>query len=363
MPRPLHLRPTLPIATHVPTHPPTYPSTHQPTHRVHSPPQAGTIAGTHSACLGFAPEAEIYTFRVFTNAQVSYTSWFLDAFNYAIARGVHVLNLSIGGPDYLDHPFVEKVWEISANKIIMISAIGNDGPLYGTMNSPADQQDVIGVGGIDENDMMASFSSRGMTTWELPDGAGRFKPDVVAYGREVTGSRIDGGCRSLSGTSVASPVVAGAVVLLASVIPEPRRWEVINPASMKQALLEGADRLNGPIISEQGAGKLNLLARTVQHHPLRLLLSPLYFAHHSLLPLNRLSYSPHSITPHSFPVHIHSYPIRSYPPASAPNLPQKSYEILSNYTPRASASPASLDLTDCPYMWPFCKQPLYAVRA
>jgi membrane-bound transcription factor site-1 protease len=41
--------------------------------------------------------------------QVSYTSWFLDAFNYAIATKMNVLNLSIGGPDYLDSPFVEKV--------------------------------------------------------------------------------------------------------------------------------------------------------------------------------------------------------------------------------------------------------------
>lgn len=41
--------------------------------------------------------------------QVSYTSWFLDAFNYAIATDMDVLNLSIGGPDYLDLPFVEKV--------------------------------------------------------------------------------------------------------------------------------------------------------------------------------------------------------------------------------------------------------------
>lgn len=43
--------------------------------------------------------------------QVSYTSWFLDAFNYAIATNIDVLNLSIGGPDYLDLPFVEKVQE------------------------------------------------------------------------------------------------------------------------------------------------------------------------------------------------------------------------------------------------------------
>ena len=42
-------------------------------------------------------------------AQVSYTSWFLDAFNYAMATEMNVVNLSIGGPDYLDQPFVEKV--------------------------------------------------------------------------------------------------------------------------------------------------------------------------------------------------------------------------------------------------------------
>lgn len=45
----------------------------------------------------------------FSQLQVSYTSWFLDAFNYAIATDMDVLNLSIGGPDYLDLPFVEKV--------------------------------------------------------------------------------------------------------------------------------------------------------------------------------------------------------------------------------------------------------------
>ena len=176
---------------------------------------------------------------------MSYTSWFLDAFNYAIASEVHVINLSIGGPDYLDYPFVDKIDEIVANGIIMISAIGNDGPLWGTLNNPADQLDVIGVGGIDFKDQIAPFSSRGMSTHELPHGYGRVKPDVVAYGRDVMGSKIQGGCRSLSGTSVASPVVAGAVTLLASTVPIEKRWDILNPASMKQALVEGATRLEG----------------------------------------------------------------------------------------------------------------------
>ena len=220
---------------------------------------AGVIGASNDnhECLGFAPDADLHIFRVFTNNQVSYTSWFLDAFNYAIMKKINVLNLSIGGPDFMDSPFVDKVWELTANRVVMVSAIGNDGPLYGTLNNPADQMDVIGVGGINFDDQIARFSSRGMTTWELPQGYGRVKPDVVTYGFAVRGSNKDGhGCRTLSGTSVASPVVAGAVALLYSGVLH--RGGVINPASMKQCLMFSARRLPGVGIFEQGAGKLDL---------------------------------------------------------------------------------------------------------
>jgi membrane-bound transcription factor site-1 protease len=254
---------------------------------------AGVIASSKE-CLGFAPDSELHIFRVFTNNQVSYTSWFLDAFNYAILKKINVLNLSIGGPDFKDHPFVDKVWELTANRVVMVSAIGNDGPLYGTLNNPADQMDVIGVGGINFEDQIAKFSSRGMTTWELPQGYGRVKPDIVTYGSAVRGSNNKGGCRVLSGTSVASPVVAGAVTLLASGVLH--RGEVINPASIKQALMASARRLPGVNMFEQGHGKLNLM---------------------------------------------------------------KAYQILSSYKPQASLSPSYIDLSECPYMWPYCTQPLY----
>lgn len=152
-----------------------------------------------------------------------------------------------------------QVRELAANGIIMVSAIGNDGPLFGTLNNPADQRKskwilcgrvsslnlsqhyltqtatVIGVGGVDFGNDIAAYSSRGMPTYGLPSGYGPFKPDVVAYGSQVFGSSPQGGCRSLTGTSVSSPVVAGAVVLLASVIPKSRRSELLNPASIKQA--------------------------------------------------------------------------------------------------------------------------------
>ena len=260
---------------------------------------AGVIASHHPDCPGLAPNVSIHTFKVFTDDQVSFTSWFLDAFNYAIATKIDIVNLSIGGPDYMDVPFVEKVMEATSSGMVMTSAIGNDGPTYGTMNNPADQNDVIGVGGVTYGDVMAGFSSRGMTTWELNAGYGRAKPDVVTYGSSVRGSTIPGGCKSMSGTSFSAPITAGALCLLASSIPEEKRQDVLNPAAMKQVLVEGADRVLGANMFEQGQGMMNI---------------------------------------------------------------QRSYELLKEYEPRASVVPAVLDMTEaaCPYAWPFCTQPLYA---
>ncbi|CAF0822220.1 unnamed protein product [Rotaria sordida] len=255
---------------------------------------AGVI-GSNSECLGIAPEAQLHIFKVFTNNQISYTSWFLDAFNYAIVKKVHVLNLSIGGPDFMDQPFIDKVWDLTSNSIILVSAIGNDGPLYGTLNNPGDQMDVIGVGSITIDDAISRFSSRGMTIWELPAGYGRMKPDLVTYGSLVRGSNLVSGCKVLSGTSVASPVVTGAVALLASSVLH-RTPNIINPATLKQALLASAQRIRHANMFEQGHGKLNLL---------------------------------------------------------------RAFRILNQYVPQASLSPSYIDFTECPYFWPYCLQPLY----
>lgn len=59
-----------------------------------------------------------------------------------------------------------------------------------------------------------------MTAWEGSHGYGRVKPDIVTYGHSVRGSSIKGGCKTLSGTSVASPVIAGAVTLLYSAVKD-----------------------------------------------------------------------------------------------------------------------------------------------
>ena len=64
-----------------------------------------------------------------------------------------------------------------------MSAIGNEGPFQGTLNNPGDLVNVIGVGSLDTSEQkVASFSSRGMSTWSLLDGFGIIKPDLLTQG-------------------------------------------------------------------------------------------------------------------------------------------------------------------------------------
>ncbi|KAH7492524.1 hypothetical protein KRP22_001923 [Phytophthora ramorum] len=286
---------------------------------------AGVVSGTDAKCPGIAPEAELFVFRMFTAEQLSFTSWYLDAFNYALFKGIHVLNLSTGGPDFQDLPFVDKVKELAANGIILVSAVGNDGPHYGLVSNPADQAEVIGVGGITKNNEIAEFSSRGMTTWELPFGSGRVKPDIVTLAEDVPGADASGGCKVLSGTSASAPIVSASIAILASMIPAEERWNLLNPASMKQILLQSADKLQARHdsdnvvrnhIFEQGNGVLNIskASRVVEN---------LWIQHQTAQNATRSgqAHVPTVLKPSSFPDRI--------------------------------------DMTDCPRMWPFCSQPLF----
>eukprot|EP00457_Paulinella_chromatophora_P001074 gb/GEZN01001076.1/.p1 GENE.gb/GEZN01001076.1/~~gb/GEZN01001076.1/.p1 ORF type:complete len:985 (+),score=118.61 gb/GEZN01001076.1/:108-3062(+) len=265
----------------------------------HGTSVAGIAAGTHPDCLGMAPEIEIFAYKIFNKQRMTYTSWYLDAVNHAILSKVDVANLSLGGPDWNDYVFVAKSREVSANGIVLVSAIGNDGPSYGTLYNPGDQSDAIGVGSINWDGSIANFQSRGMTIWELPDGGyGRIKPDIVTFGSQIRSAR-GMGCSAMSGTSASSPVVAGAVCLLASAIPANMRKFHLNPAVLKQVLVETAEPLPRAHIHEQGNGKMDL---------------------------------------------------------------PKAYQAIKNYKLHASVVPDMLDLTQCPRFWPYCQSPLYYTR-
>ncbi len=119
-------------------------------------------------------------------------------------------------PDVL----LQAVQNVRAAGIITSHSAGNNGPECSTVNAPAGiYAESFTVGATTSTDILASFSSRGPVT---VDGSNRLKPDISAPGVSVRSCYKNGGYVLMSGTSMASPHVAGLVALLISANPSMR---------------------------------------------------------------------------------------------------------------------------------------------
>jgi subtilisin family serine protease len=135
------------------------------------------------------------------------------------ARGAQVVNNSWGCPHSEGCGFDTMRLAVehlrTAGQMMVVSA-GNEGPDCSTVDHPPSSFDsVLSVGATEQDDEVASFSSRGPVTI---DGSQQVKPDLVAPGVDIRSS-VPGGYTSLQGTSMAGPHVAGAVALLWSADP------------------------------------------------------------------------------------------------------------------------------------------------
>ncbi len=183
----------------------------------------------------------------------------------AVRDGMDVINLSLGEPEIEpSRDLVVRALNSAADAgVIPVVAAGNDHLDFGdgSIGSPASAEKAISVAaasGGAENvtpDVIANFSSAGPTPYSL-----QMKPDVTAPGVEVLSSvpARDGLYTGFSGTSMASPHVAGGAALLRQRHPS---WTV---AQIKSALESTAVRVNAPDGTEapptrQGGGRIDLL--------------------------------------------------------------------------------------------------------
>ena len=128
-----------------------------------------------------------------------YTSDIVQGVNYAIAQGADIINMSIGGPGY-DAAMDAAVTNAKNNGIVVVCAAGNDGtdaPAW-----PSDAEDAISVINLNQSDVRFSSSNYGEAK------------DIAAPGYYILSTYNGGGYGYMTGTSMASPVVAGVAALL-----------------------------------------------------------------------------------------------------------------------------------------------------
>lgn len=194
---------------------------------------AGTsVGGGEGEPIGVAPGAEWIAAKIFNDGGSTTTSAIHEAFQWFIAPGgdpskaPHVVNNSWGNSNTYNLEFYEDVQAWVSAGIFPLFAAGNDGPGSQTIGSPGSFIESFAIGATDRFDQIASFSSRGPVYWENENGemVSHIKPDISAPGHEIYSAwptqLSEGPYHTISGTSMATPHVAGAIALLLSANPD-----------------------------------------------------------------------------------------------------------------------------------------------
>ena len=228
---------------------------------------AATAAG-NGVLKGIAPDAQILAYKVLDSSGDGSWKTVISGIEQAVTDGTDIISMSLGGTGNPDDPVSTAIDNAVNVGVIAVIAAGNSGPNEQTIKSPGTARKAITVGASSKSDQLAYFSSRGPVVWTDDKNNKRIimKPDIVAPGVNICAAQFDsafedggadGNCNndnnhvSISGTSMATPHVAGAVALLKQKNP---KWV---PEEIKAALIQTAKDLWTPQNS-QGSGRINL---------------------------------------------------------------------------------------------------------
>jgi hypothetical protein len=163
---------------------------------------AGIIAAKNDGVgiTGVAPGSQILPLRVLDASGSGYLSDIAAAIDYAVINNADVINLSLGGTAnyYL---IEEAVNRAVAAEVVVVAAAGNSGPNNTLPSYPAAYGNVIAVAATDSSGVVANYSNQGSYL------------DIAAPGSAII-STYPNGYASLSGTSMASPHIAGIAALM-----------------------------------------------------------------------------------------------------------------------------------------------------
>lgn len=215
----------------------------------HGTHTAGTLAADGKV-LGVAFGVKVLAIKVLDSSGTGAEDTIAQGIDDAVKDGAKIINLSLGGPSD-SYTLRDAIANATAKGVLCVVAAGNDGstaPSY-----PAADPGALAVGAVDTGDQRASFSNYGPYV------------QIAAPGVNILSTYLGGGYEVMSGTSMATPHVAGAAALLLSKYPG------LSVSQLEQALTRSGDPVTGfdgnPWIRRLNLDKALQLAATLSVEP------------------------------------------------------------------------------------------------
>lgn len=221
-------------------------------------------AASNGSLKGVAPDAKIYAYKVLSSGGSGSYSQVISGVDRATdpnndgnySDHVDILSMSLGGWGDEDSSLSAAVDRAVERGVISVVAAGNSGTSTNAIGTPGSARKAITIAASDKSDAVAYFSSRG------PTPKNNLKPDVAAPGVNICAAEWDSAWSSrrcfdsqhvsISGTSMATPHVAG----LAALIKQAHRgW---SPENIKSAIITTTKDV-GYTIWAQGTGRIQAL--------------------------------------------------------------------------------------------------------
>jgi major intracellular serine protease len=189
---------------------------------------AGTIAATqnNNGVIGVAPEASLLILKVLDKNGSGQYDWIINGINYAVEQKVDIISMSLGGSEDVSelHQAIQNAVD---NQILVVCAAGNEGDGQDSSDEfsfPGSYNEVISVGAINLERGSSEFSNSNNEV------------DLVAPGEEILSTYLNGSYAKLTGTSMATPHISGALALIKDIANKNFERNLIEPELYAQLI-------------------------------------------------------------------------------------------------------------------------------
>lgn len=212
-------------------------------HGTHCAGTIGAVGNNGLGVVGVAWNVKLMPIKVLSGTGSGSIASVVAGINYAVTRGVTIVSMSLGTSSY-SQTMEDAIENARQHGVLIVAAAGNSGQnsdLYPLYPAASSQDNVISVAASSQSDGLASFSNYGATS-----------VDLAAPGVNILSTTLSAGYGYASGTSMATPHIAGMAAIIKSVNPG------LSYSAIKAALIQGVDTLPAFTGKTVSGGRANL---------------------------------------------------------------------------------------------------------